>query len=197
MKSDIFKLDGTIELNEKALDKVEALGSYHGFDPRDVLIVRLLAEEGIKAFSNILKLNKGEFWVETNDKDFDIHIKVNTIIYNKQKQDIIEMSKNKTNTPRKGILGKISMIMDSIIYVEGMDNVVFSMSNMGSMGGIGQGDQYPYYWAMSQAVDVDSKPEDEEDELAGIEQTIIEKFATDIIVTVLTDNAELVIKKSK
>lgn len=200
MKSDIFKLDGTIELNEKALDRVEALANYHEFDARDVLIVRLLAEEGIKAVSNILKLNNGELWVETNDKDFDIHIKVKTIIYNKQKQDIIEISKGKVNTPKKGILGKISMMMDSIIYVEGLNDVVFNMDNMGNMsniGSIGKNGQYEYYWAMSKAAELDSESEEENDELAGIEQTIIEKFATDIIVTVLTDNAELVIKKSK
>ncbi|ATW25802.1 hypothetical protein [Candidatus Formimonas warabiya] len=190
MKSDVLKLDGTIELNEKAFVKVEALANYYGFDSRDVLIVRLLAEEGTKAISNILRFNNGELWVETSDKDFDIHIKVNTFLEENQKKDFIAMSKDKTNTPKKGILGRISMIMDEIFFGAGMQATGCCYDLSCSV--------IPYYWSMSESWNSDKKEDKSiKDEFEGIEQSIIEKFATDINVTVLTNNAELVIKKSK
>lgn len=194
MKSDILKLDGTIESNEKAFDKVEALAGYFGFDLRDILIVRLLAEEGTKAISNILQFNNGQLWVDTDDKDFDIHIKVNTFLKENQKKEIIAMSKDKINTPQKGILGRISMIMDDIFWGAGIqaNACYYGLSHDVIPSG------YTYYWSMSESWN-SGKKEDKpiKDEFEGIEQSIIEKFANDIIVTVLTNNAELIIKKSK
>lgn len=197
MKSDIFKIDDTIELNEKVLDKMEALANYHGFDARDVLIVRLLAEEGIRAVSNILEFNDGELWIETKDNDFDIYIKVNTFLEENQKKDIIELSKSKINTPRKGILGKISMIMDEI-FLGGNINVGYYNLSSSGINAIFIGSESGYFWAMNE-IDIPEKKNNmhKKDDLYGIEQTIIEKFATNIIVTALTTSAELVIKKSK
>ncbi|HOX65527.1 MAG TPA: hypothetical protein PLB79_06910, partial [Thermotogota bacterium] len=114
MKSDIFQLDGSALLTEQALDKVEKLAIYFGFDDKDVAFSRLLAEEGINALESLLGINKGSLWVETTDKDFEVHLKANAQLSTDQREELIDLSKAKRNTPKKGILGRISRLVDFI-----------------------------------------------------------------------------------
>lgn len=199
MKSDIMYIDGNPDSTEKALDYIEKLAGFFGFDNKDAAFARLLAEEGISAFSSIIGINKGSLWVETKDKDFEIHLKGNAALKHEERDNIISLSKNKKNTPKKGIIGKIANLIDFIASDAIAGEDPFMIYNM-----------YPevgsYYmdmvcpdmvsWSMMEQQKNENKEKKEEDELAGIERSIIEKFADDIIVTIVLKNIELIIKKT-
>ncbi|HPE41495.1 MAG TPA: hypothetical protein PKZ34_00265 [Thermotogota bacterium] len=102
MKSDIFKLDGSAPLTEHALDKVEMLAAYFGFDEKDVAFSRLLAEEAINAFASLLGINTGLLWVETTDRDFEVHLKTSAQLSTDKREELIDLSKAKRIRLRKG-----------------------------------------------------------------------------------------------
>ncbi len=196
MKSDIFKLDGSAALTEQALDKVEMLAAYFGFDEKDVAFSRLLAEEAINAFASLLGINTGLLWVETTDTDFGVHLKTNAQLSTDQREELIDLSKAKKNTAKKGILGKISRLVDYMAtdMVVGENPFIFSnmADEMLSYSAI-MASPDMIYWSLQK----NKRVEEEKDEGADIERSIIEKFADDIVVSIALKNIEIAIKKSK
>lgn len=192
MKSDVFKLDGTIEATENALDKVESFGGYFGFDVKDSAFSRLLAEEGINSLSTLLGVNEGTLWVETIDKDFEIHIKTSTQLSPDKRDSLIDLSKAKKFTPKKGILGKISQFINFVATDMASGDNPFMFTN--------SSDEMISYTAMMVSSDVaywSMKKEEEKSEMADVERSIIERFADDIVVSVALKNIEIIIKKTK
>ena len=196
MNSDIFQLDGSALLTEQALDKVEKLAIYFGFDDKDVAFSRLLAEEGINALESLLGINKGSLWVETTDKDFEVHLKANAQLSTDQREELIDLSKAKRNTPKKGILGRISRLVDFIAtdMVVGENPFIFSnmADEMLSYSAI-MASPDMIYWSLQKT----KRIEEEKGEGADIERSIIEKFADDIVVSIALKSIEITIKKSK
>jgi hypothetical protein len=196
MKSDSFKLDGTLPATEVALDKVEMLAEYFGFDPKDVAFCRLLAEEAINSFASLLGINTGTLWVETTEKDFEVHLKTNAQLSTDKREELIDLSKSKKNTAKKGIIGKISRLVDYIATDMVVGENPFIFSNMA--------DEMLSYSAIMASPDIiywslqkDKAKLEQKDEGSDIERSIIERFADDIVVSIALKNIEIVIKKTK
>jgi len=196
MKSDIFKLDGSAPLTEHALDKVEMLATYFGFDEKDVAFSRLLAEEAINAFASLLGINTGLLWVETTDRDFEVHLKTSAQLSTDKREELIDLSKAKKNTAKKGILGKISRLVDYVAtdMVVGENPFIFSnmADEMLSYSAI-MASPDMIYWSLQK----NKRVEEEKGEGVDIERSIIEKFADDIVVSIALKNIEIIIKKTK
>jgi len=198
MKKEALKLDGSLATEEKALEGVEQGAISFGFDEKDAAFARLLAEEAIAAFSSLIGVKSGYIWVEEKVKDFEIHLDGNADLGSEERNKLIELSKNKKNTARKGILGKISSFIDYIasdsvvgenpfIFYEMSNDMVIYSSVITPSGKAA--------WTMK---DDEKKNVEENDEvLKDIEKSIIEKFADDIIVSIALKKIELIIKKSK
>ncbi len=198
MKKDVLNLDGSLATEEKALDGVEQGALSFGFDEKDAAFARLLAEEAIAAFSALIGVKSGQMWVEEKEKDFEIHLEGNADLGAEERNKLIELSKNKKNTARKGILGKISSFIDYIasdsvvgenpfIFYEMSNDMVIYSSVITPSGKAA--------WSMK---DEDQEKIEEKDEvLTDIEKSIIEKFADDIIVSIALKKIELIIKKTK
>ena len=198
MKKDFLMLDGCIATEERALDGVEQGAISFGFDEKDAAFARLLAEEAINAFSSLIGVNSGTVWVEEKEDDFEIHLEGNADLGSDERKKLIELSKNKKNTARKGILGKISSFIDYIasdsvvgenpfIFYEMSNDMVIYSSVITPSGKAA--------WSMKDEDKV--KAEEKDEVLTDIEKSIIEKFADDIIVSIALKKIELIIKKTK
>jgi len=194
MKKEGMKLDGSLEAEEKALDQIEMSAISFGFDEKDGAFARLLAEESINAFSSLIGINQGLMWIEEKENDFEIHLEANADIGSEERKRLIELSKNKKNTARKGILGKISSFIDYIASDSAIgDNpfIFYEMSN----------DMVIYSSIVNPSGKAAWSKKDEDGEkdetLTDIEKSIIEKFADDIIVSIALKKIELIIKKTK
>ncbi|MFP4462101.1 MAG: hypothetical protein ACLFQE_07875 [Thermotogota bacterium] len=197
MKKDVLKLDGSAATEEKALDGVEQRALSFGFDEKDAAFARLLAEEAINAFSLLIGVKSGYMWIEEKENDFEIHLEGNADLGSQERNRLIELSKNKKNTARKGILGKISSFIDYIasdsvvgenpfIFYEMSNDMVIYSSVITPSGKAA--------WTMQ---DDEKVPEENDKALKDIEKSIIEKFADDIIVSIALKKIELIIKKTK
>ena len=73
MKSDVCKLTQDVESLKVVLTETEKASIYAGLDKKQTSRMRLLAEELVGMLPELLLFSKGDFWVETNGKTFELH----------------------------------------------------------------------------------------------------------------------------
>ncbi len=196
MKADAIHLNGDLSTEQQALDHVEMLAQSFGFEKKDSASARLLAEEAISAFSVIIGVNCGELWVETNENDFEIHLKASAELTREERENLIELSSEKKNTPKKGIIGKLASLIDYLASDTAIGEDPFMIMSMYPEVGTYNISMVPpdiACWSMQS----EEKEKKEKNMLSDIEKTLIEGFADDIIVSIAFKNIELIIKKTK
>lgn len=196
MKSDIIRLDKSSSSAEKALDHIEKLADSFGFDSRDAAIARLLAEEAISSFSNIIGLSSALIWVETLGNNFEIHLKTNANLSTKEREDLIELSKSKKNTPKKGLIGKLASFIDYIASDKAVGEDCFMFYNMCPEMGVYTVDitqSHKAKWSYQN----DKKNFHKKIDFPDIEKTLLERYSDDIIISIAIKDIELTIVKAR
>ena len=181
--------------SEKALDKIERLASCYEFKTKEVLQIRLLAEEIISVISPTLKLSNGRCWVCTDEKSFAVTIDCDAGIDGLDGTTKKQLMKMGRDDKSKGIFGMIGKIFEylsvpDVDYGAMMGRPMIYSHAYGidtSLSG--------YYWnpefeiissqAPKQTASVKAK--DEHD----LEISIIEGYADDIRVSLQKDKVGL------
>ena len=74
MKSDICTLSANdIESLKKVLSETEKTAVYAALDKKQSGRLRLLAEELVEMLPSLLAFTAGEFWIDCNGKNFELH----------------------------------------------------------------------------------------------------------------------------
>lgn len=105
MKSDIVAV--SIADIGNALDLVERTVTYIGYSDDFAGKMRLLAEELIYGNRFIMDEVSASLWVETNDENMEIHLKLEGALTPSTREKLIELSKSQCNEAPKGMLAKI------------------------------------------------------------------------------------------
>ncbi len=126
MKTDVYRferavsdLDGITEIAEKA-------ASYSRLDEDQELKLMLLCEELIEMLPNLLIYGKGEFWIETKDKDFEIHsvVEADDLLTGNDRKDILKISKTGKNAAAVGVMSKIKAVAETLLANYALSNGV-------------------------------------------------------------------------
>lgn len=126
MKTDVYRferavsdLDGITEIAEKA-------ASYSRLDEDQELKLMLLCEELIEMLPNLLLYGKGEFWIETKDKDFEIHsvVEADDLLTGTDRKDILKISKTGKNAAAVGVMSKIKAVAETLLANYALSNGV-------------------------------------------------------------------------
>lgn len=126
MKTDVYRferavsdLDGITEIAEKA-------ASYSRLDEDQELKLMLLCEELIEMLPNLLLYGKGEFWIETKDKDFEIHsvVEADDLLTGNDRKDILKISKTGKNAAAVGVMSKIKAVAETLLANYALSNGV-------------------------------------------------------------------------
>ena len=134
----------------------------------------------------LLTVGSGEFWIENNEKKFEIHVTVNaekrpTM---QEKENMLSVSKSGNNIAAKGIINKIKLISESMLdgYLESTRAAGFY-----KFYDMGIDTSYPYYDTWSNAWSLNNYKENtsndkNSDEWDELEKSIIAKLSDDVIV---------------
>lgn len=126
MKTDVYRferavsdLDGITEIAEKA-------ASYSRLDEDQELKLMLLCEELIEMLPNLLLYGKGEFWIETKDKSFEIHsvVEADDLLTGNDRKDILKISKTGKNAAAVGVMSKIKAVAETLLANYALSNGV-------------------------------------------------------------------------
>lgn len=95
---------------DKTLDKVERIASCYDFKSKEVLQIRLLAEEIISVISPTLSLSPGRCWMSTDEKAFSVTIDCDAGVNGldeSTKKKLLKLSRSESGKGVFGMIGKV------------------------------------------------------------------------------------------
>lgn len=197
MKSDICKLDGDKADLSAIFTQIEKTAVYEGLDEKSTLQLRLLAEELVGMLPELLKCVSGEFWIESENKKFELHASLRAdrddLDFNEK---VMSISKSGKNIAAKGIMGKIAAAALSMLHIYISPTVqasidYFSMGTGTEYGVTGVWSLGNYRDAAKKYVD-NGKPEAWDE----LEKSIVAKVADDVEVGIRGEKVDIIITKT-
>jgi hypothetical protein len=200
MKTDVYKFDKAVEDISPVTGIAAKIAAYNGLSEKEELKLSLLCEELVEMLPNLLKYGKGEFWIENNDKNYEIHARVeaDTMLSSIDRDDILRVSTSGRNAAATGIMNKIKIaaevMLSNYAHTAGTAGVNFpdthyTYYNMGMYQDPVMGaDQ----WSLMAYRDKSEKNTEAWDEL---ERSIIANLADDVTVGIIGGKVNITIKK--
>ena len=185
MKSAV--IDVSIPDEHKALDLVERTARKIGYPDDIAQKIRLMTEELITGNRTLIEDLDASLWVETNDHDMEIHLKLTGGLSSSTRKNLIELSQDKCKAPREGIFARIGdFFTDTFMENVGGYIPVFMVEGESNYG---FPEPYSLLKMHSGKYIVDYKGMDPKDKDAMME------IADDVTVCAFKDGAELVVVK--
>ncbi len=192
MKTDVIAISSEGNNMENGLAQIDKISVYKELAPKSALQLRLLTEEMMAMMRAITGNVNGEFWVEDQDGVYELHLLVKTLVDEKIRKQLLDVSASGKNEAARGFMGKIRSFFEPSRGVP-----VFSAGFLG--GGTPQMSEN-YSWSMAdyrdqlrQYRDMNMKATQEEwDEL---EKSVVARVADDVKVSIRGRNVEMVIIK--
>ena len=192
MRSQEVKLTNDLSCAVEALQLVESASARAGLDRAQTNVLRLLTEEMISMTTDILKSCRGSLWLECQGGDCALHLNAAAPMEEGAKAAFIAASREKINTPVKGLKNRISALFAGLLIYQ--DYPDYYMSVCSSFGG-----GAPLYnaaprWSLAEYERARAGGE-RSAELEGVEKSILLGFADDVIVSVRDNWVDLTVKK--
>ena len=198
MKTEVCKLKGKgndFSLVEKIAEKTAI---YNELTKKQGLQLRLLSEELVGMLPELLNRYSGEFWIENEGNNFEIHATVTSAVYNSEERNkVMSISSSGKNVATVGFMGKVRGIVDAMLlsmaetdpismaavvdtcYVESLNETLFSTWSLER-----------YRMELQQAEETERKEYWDE-----LEKSIVANLADDVIVGINGRVVDIVIKK--
>ena len=192
MKTDVITISSEGSNMENVLAQIDKISAYKELPPKDAMPLRLLTEEMMAMMRAITGNVNGEFWVEDQEGVYELHLLVRTLVDEKIRKQLLDVSASGKNEAARGFMGKIRSFFEPSRGVP-----VFSAGFLG--GGAPQMSEN-YSWSMAdyrdqlrQYREINMKATQEDwDEL---EKSVVAKVADDVKVSIRGRNVELIIIK--
>ncbi|MCR4605805.1 MAG: hypothetical protein K5639_07400 [Eubacterium sp.] len=207
MKSEIIKVEGKQTKEIRIANFVEGYCNDEGYDQKTTLRMRLLAEELVSLISSMEMDIDGEFFVESTDKEIELHMNMRTFIYPERKKELMGLATVEKKKP-KGVLGKLSQVVQG--YLAGVDedeqqqlelarSIPYGMygmtgSCMGNqmMESITAWSLQRYRDAIDESIAQNEADEEEKDEL---EKSVLANLADEVSVGIKSSKVQLIVTK--
>lgn len=118
MKSDVIIISNDGTGMDDALAQAEKTAQYKGLQARDAMHLRLLAEEMLGMMRSITGQREGNFWIEDQDKMFQLHLQMETPMSFDKQEKLLAASRSGKNEAAKGIMGKIRAFFDPLDWAD-------------------------------------------------------------------------------
>ena len=185
---------------QRALDTVEAFSLSMGFNRRDSLRARLLAEETMSMVRSIVQDFEAKFWMESMpDCSCELHLLAKADMDYRKKHKLVRASTNQRNEASVGIMGKIKDFIEDSLFYTG-EAFGTSTTSQYSLGTVAYSEIQ--MWSLQQyRKDVEQLRLEREDadidaQLEELERSIVAAIAEDVRVSVKDNEVEMVIRKN-
>lgn len=95
-----------------ALDQAEKVAAYKGLCAKDALHLRLLTEEMMGMMRSITGETEGQFWIEDQDDEYQLHLRVNARLTSEAREQLLDASSTGKNESAKGLMGRLRDFFD-------------------------------------------------------------------------------------
>lgn len=205
MKSDVITLNKDTEL-KVILNEIDKSAKYNDLGEKPELRLHLLAEELIGLIPHFMDYCNGEFWVESNGNEYEIHVSFVAQMSNiSEKSKLVAISNSGKNAAYVGVMGKIRGVVEYMlgVYIGGTSVGDISNCDPGIyefyMTGTCSSPVYANMWTLDsyhENVNEDFKNGNKADEWDELEKSIIANLADDLSIGIKGDKVDIIVKKS-
>lgn len=184
---------------DEALAVTEKTGLASGLEKKQILRLRLLAEELIGMLRGIAGDVEADYWLERNGRAFAFHLRSDVTMTREMHEQLIAVSTSGENAAAKGFMGKIrEMIAVALLPRESGSSLLSGLS-LGLMS-IAAPSADTFRWSMKQYREaMDGEPAGSADAEAArdeLERSIVASIADEVSVCVEGSCAEISITKA-
>jgi hypothetical protein len=201
MKTEIISVYASGDGRDKALELTEKTGAFCGLDHQSSLRLRLLSEELIELIRPFTDKIHGEFWLEAEDNEVQIHLKTDIPMDLQTRKELLAVSSSGKNSAAKGLMGKIREMIASVTLPDDpetkeMTDQAFSLISIGSQMGAHYDGAYSWSMTayMNQVNNIDN--EDGKEAQDELERSIVANLADEVTVSIVGSEVEVIIFKS-
>ena len=112
MKTDVITVSAKGKRISTALEQVEKVAAYKALSPKSTLHLRLLTEEMMGLMRSITGEPEGEFWIEDDNGEYQLHLRVATRLSIEKREQLLAVSASGKNESAKGLMGRIRAFFD-------------------------------------------------------------------------------------
>ncbi len=174
---------------ENIFEKIKVSADAWNLSKKNANTLRLLGEEMVGMTENLIDVTDLDFSVKSDGKCFELCLSAKANISPEKKSEFVAAASSKKNESEKGFKGKLKSIFENLFY--GDSALASSGIGMyaGSMGA------YQAMWSLDSYMKNASESERKKDS-DGLEKSILENFADDIIIGATTEKIEMIVKKT-
>jgi hypothetical protein len=208
MKSDIIQIDNQGIGFQDALEQTALSARFRALIDRESLRLRLLTEEMLGMLREITGETEARFWVESEGKQFELHLLARPIITGRMREELLSVSSTGRNAAAVGVMGKLRDIFERAYDVtdvrdvsdyysrglmltagpEGIDPMTFSVN-----ASMVAWSMQKYKTTVAAEKETDEAAMQEWDEL---EKSIIANLADEVSISIRAREVEMVVYKS-
>ena len=193
MITDVIVISNQADNMEEALAQADKVAAYYDLSSKDALHLRLLTEETLGMMRSITGRRDGEFWIENKGSDFELHLRVNTLIDEKGREQLLSASTSGVNEATRGIMGKIRAFFESPGTVPTFSGAFMPGVVSAHAGGAMAWSMEDYREQLRQYRDMNKEGAEEAwDEL---EKSVVARVADDVKVSIKGRMVEMTIHK--
>ncbi|MBQ5959197.1 MAG: hypothetical protein IJL53_00880 [Firmicutes bacterium] len=114
MRSDIIAVSNGADKIGLVLKTTERVAAYGELSPKSAMYLRLMAEEMMSMVRAITGSLDGKFWIENEDDNYELHLRVQSATDYDIRQKLISASSSGVNEAHKGFMGKIRAFFEPV-----------------------------------------------------------------------------------
>ena len=207
MKSDVITVRSDGNGASEALSQTEAVAAFRSLPQKSALHLRLLTEEMMGMLQEITGEKELKFWIEDQDRVFQLHLVATTVISRNKREELLSVSTSGTNAAAKGVMGKLRDIFERALDAEELGGMPdYYARGLVMPSGMAGEDPMAYAlnadminWSMQQFRSnlnedrqANAEAEQEWDEL---EKSIVANLADEVSISIRGNQVEMVIYK--
>ena len=112
MKTDIINVSSRGSRIETALQQADFVAQYKNLSPKSALHLRLLTEEMMGMVRSITGETEGEFWIEDQNDEYQLHFRVYTTMDSEKRERLLAASTSGKNESARGFMGRLRNFFD-------------------------------------------------------------------------------------
>ena len=185
MKSDVIHISSDGTGIAEALKQTESVAVFKSLSKKDSIHLMILAEEMtgmVKALTGALT---ADFWIETDDDKFELHLSTNTVMNYETREKLLAVATSGRNTTN-GFMSKVRSVFESALAA--MEKGYADTVGMGLVEPGAPAEFMP--WTLTQY-----KANAKKDEWDELERSIVAKLADEVRVRINGGNVEMIIEK--
>jgi len=197
MKTDIIRVSSRGSRIETALQQADFVAGYKHLSPKSALHLRLLTEEMMGMIRSITGETEGEFWIEDQDDEFQLHLRVDTTMDSEKRERLLSASTSGKNESAKGFMGRLRNFFD----LEADADVAAAAGPMyaGIYQDASTGAMLDYEWSLLRYEEqLNARGENDPIAREGwdeLEQSVVAHVADDVKVSIRGRTVEMIILK--